>query len=88
MKLNKSDRIKYEGSIYVVAAVIWSTVYLQKTDDGCNDYDYSMEDVYRCYKDIEFVEGRIGDKLGKHLYAWALPTMRRNDIIGVRNEGR
>lgn len=70
MKLNKSDRIKYDGCIYNVIAVIWSTVYLRKTDDGCSDYNYTMDDVYRYYKDIEFVEGRIGDKLGKHLYVW------------------
>lgn len=83
MKLSRNNRISYDGFIYVVAAVIWSTVYLQKTDDGCSDYDYTMKDVYRYYKDIEFVEGRIGDKLGKHLYVWALPTMRRDDIIGL-----
>lgn len=83
MKLNKNDRISYDSSVYAVAAVIWSTVYLQKTDDGCSDYNYTMDDVYRYYKDIEFVEGRIGDKLGKHLYAWALPTVRRDGIIGL-----
>lgn len=88
MKLIKNDRISYDGSIYDVAAVIWSTVYLQKTDDGCSDFDYTMEDVYRYYKDIEIIEGRICDKSGKHMYAWALPTIGRDGIIGSENEGR
>lgn len=56
MKLNKSDRIKYDGCIYNVIAVIWSTVYLQKMDDGSDDYNYTMQDVYRCYKDIEIIK--------------------------------
>lgn len=73
MKPNRNDRIMYDGSIYAVAAVIWSTVYLQKTDDGCSDYDYTMKDVYRYYKDIEIIEGQISGKLGKHMYAWTLP---------------
>ena len=76
MKPNRNDRIMYDGSIYAVAAVIWSTVYLQKTDDGCSDYNYTMEDVYRYYKDIEIIEGQISDKLGKHMYAWTLPKGR------------
>ena len=41
--------------------MIWGTVYLQKTDNECDDYDYTMQDVYRYYKDIEFVDGRTGD---------------------------
>lgn len=69
MKLVKNDRISYDGSVYIVVAVIWSTVYLQKKDDGCTNYDYTMDEAYRCYKDIEIIEGRISDKLGKHMYA-------------------
>jgi len=61
MKLIKNDRISYDGSVYVVVAVIWGTVYLQKTDDECDDFDYTMQDVYRYYKDIEFVDSEKGD---------------------------
>ncbi len=62
MKLIKSDRISYDGCIYNVIAVIWNTVYLQKTDDRCSAYDYTMQDVYKNYRDIEFIESKIGDK--------------------------
>jgi len=61
MKLNRNNRISYDGFVYAVVAVIWGTVYLQKTDNECDDYDYTMQDVYRYYKDIEFVDGRTGD---------------------------
>lgn len=53
MKLCKNDRIRYEDCIYNVVAVIWNTVYLQKTDDG-SGYDYTMEAVQKYYHDIEF----------------------------------
>lgn len=56
MKLNKSDRIKYDDCIYNVIAVIWSTMYLQKMDDVYGEYDYMMEDVYKYYKDIEIIK--------------------------------
>lgn len=42
MKLNKNDRIKYDDSIYVVVAVIWSTVYLCAIEDGTTNYDYEI----------------------------------------------
>lgn len=76
MKLNRNNRISYDGFVYAVVAVIWGTVYLQKTDNECDDYDYTMQDVYRYYKDIEIIEGQISDKLGKHMYAWTLPKGR------------
>ena len=42
-----------------------------------------MQDVYKYYRDIKFIESKIDDEGGKHLYVWALPTMRRDDIIGI-----
>ena len=83
MKLIKTDRISYDGCIYNVIAVIWNTVYLHKTGDRCSAYDYTMQDVYKYYRDIKFIESKIDDEGGKHLYVWALPTMRRDDIIGI-----
>lgn len=53
MRLNRNDRISYNNSVYTVTAVIWNTLYLQKTDDG-SGYDYTMEEVQKYYHDIEF----------------------------------
>lgn len=58
MKLNKGDRINYDGSIYAVVAVIWSTVYLSAADDGSTDYDHEIEDIYKKYKDVEILGGK------------------------------
>jgi len=56
VKLNKGDCVKYDGCIYAVVAVIWSTVYLQKLSD-IGDYDYTMEQLYENgYKDIEIIK--------------------------------
>lgn len=59
MKLNKDDRIKYDDSIYTVAAVIWSTVYLRAVEDGTTDYDYEIDEVYKTYRDIEFLGKKV-----------------------------
>ena len=58
MKLNKGDRIKYNDSIYVVVAVIWSTVYLSAADDGSTGYDYEIEEIYKKYRDVEILGGK------------------------------
>ena len=56
MKLNKGNRIKYDDSIYIVLAVVWNTVYLQKLSD-IGDYDYTMEQLHENgYKDIEIIK--------------------------------
>lgn len=55
MKLNIGDRIKYDDSIYAVVAIIWSTVYLRTVNDDSADYDYKMQEIYKTYKDIEFL---------------------------------
>lgn len=56
MKLNKGDCIKYDDYIYTVVAVVWSTVYLQKSSD-IGDYDYKMEQLYENgFKDIEIIK--------------------------------
>ena len=60
MKLNKNDRIRYDGSIYEVVAVIMTTIYLREvsypgtTDGNC----YDMQDVQKMYRDIEIMEKR------------------------------
>lgn len=58
MKLNKDDRINYDGSIYAVVAVIWSTVYLRTVNDDSTDYDYEVNEIYKKYRDIEFLGKR------------------------------
>lgn len=56
VKLNKGDCIKYNECIYIVVAVIWSTLYLQKLSD-IGDYDYTIEQIYENgYKDIEIIK--------------------------------
>lgn len=60
MKLNKNDRVRYDGSIYEVAAVVMATLYLREVscpetfDDNC----YDMQDVQKMYRDIEILEKR------------------------------
>lgn len=56
MKLNKGDRIKYNDSIYAVAAVLFSTVYLRTAIDNSTDFDYTAKEVYKHYRDIEILE--------------------------------
>lgn len=55
MKLNMGDRIKSNGSIYTVVAVIWSTVYLRTVNDDTVDYDYEIQEVYKKYRDVEII---------------------------------
>lgn len=57
MKLNQKDRIFYDGRVYEVAAVIWSTVYLSAISEE-STYQYTIEEVYKSYRDIEFLEER------------------------------
>lgn len=59
MKLNKDDRIKYQDSIYTVVAVIWSTVYLCVVEDDTTGYDYEIKEVYKSYRDIEFLGKKV-----------------------------
>ena len=55
MKLNTGDRIQYAGGIYTVVAVIYTTIYLRAVNDDSTDYDYEMQEIYKSYKDIEFL---------------------------------
>lgn len=55
MELKKGNRIKYNDSIYSVAAVIMSTVYLTAVNDENLHYDYDISEVYKKYHDIEFL---------------------------------
>ena len=57
MKLNQKDSIFYDGHVYEVAAVIWSTVYLSAISEE-STYQYTIEEVYKSYRDIEFLEER------------------------------
>ena len=56
MKLNNGDRIKYNDSIYTVATVLFSTVYLCTAMDNSTDFDYTAKEVYKHYRDIEILE--------------------------------
>ena len=58
MKLNIGDRIYYDNSIYAVVAVIYTTVYLRAVNDDSTDYAYEINEVYKTYRDIEFLGKR------------------------------
>lgn len=55
MKLCKNDKISYNDCIYVVVAVIWNTIYIQKTNDG-GKFDYTMKELQKYYRDIEILK--------------------------------
>jgi len=56
MKLNKGDCIKYDDSIYIVLAIVWNTVYLQKANDSGKEYRFTMEHLHENgYRDIEII---------------------------------
>lgn len=68
MELKKGNRIKYDDSIYSVAAVILSTVYLTAVNDGKSHYDYDISQIYTEYRDTEFLsmpERMDNERLGK-----------------------
>lgn len=57
MKLNKNDRIKYDNLVYIIIAVVWNTVYLQKASDDGKDYDFTMEQLHEGgYRDVEILK--------------------------------
>lgn len=56
MKLNNGDRIKYNDSIYTVAAVLFSTVYLRAVSDNNSEFDYTAKEIYKYYRDMEILE--------------------------------
>ena len=53
MKLNMGDLIKYDGAIYEVVAVVWSTLYLRAVNS--DRYDYKIVNLGKLYRDIEFL---------------------------------
>lgn len=53
MKLNMGDFIKYDGAIYEVVAVVWSTLYLRAVNS--DRYDYKIDNLGKLYRDIEFL---------------------------------
>lgn len=55
MKLNKGDLVKYDNEIYKVVAVVFNTLYLQKSNDANGKYNYTMKQVYEKYHDIELI---------------------------------
>lgn len=50
MRLKRGDRILYEDSIYIVVAVVWSTVCLRDVVDDSTGYDYDISEVYKITK--------------------------------------
>lgn len=58
MKLNKNDRVRYNGFMYEVVAVVLATVYLRKLKNENNsDTCINIDDVYETYRDVEILKG-------------------------------
>ncbi len=53
MKLNMGDLIKYDGAVYEVVAVVWSTLYLRAVNS--DRYDFKIDNLGKLYRDIEFL---------------------------------
>ncbi len=49
MKIKVNDMVLYDESIYTVVAIIYATIYLRIS------YDYDISEVYKEYKDDEFL---------------------------------
>ena len=56
MKLNNGDRLKYDGSVYTVVAVLFSTVYLRLAKDEDAHFNYTANEVYKHYRDFEILK--------------------------------
>ena len=61
MKIKVNDMVLYDESIYIVVAIIYATIYLRIGYDSVS-YDYDISEVYKEYKDVEFLytqEGKV-----------------------------
>lgn len=54
MKIKVNDKVLYDKSIYTVVAIIYATIYLRISYDS-DSYDYDISEVYKDYKDVEFL---------------------------------
>lgn len=54
MKIKINDKVLYDESIYTVVAIIYATIYLRISYDS-DSYDYDISEVYKDYKDVEFL---------------------------------
>lgn len=54
MKIKVNDKVLYDESIYTVAAIIYTTIYLRISYDS-DSYDYDISEVYKKYNDVEFL---------------------------------
>ncbi len=55
MNIKVNDRILYDESIYTVVAIVYATVYMRIDYNSESNYDYDISEVYKKYKDIEFI---------------------------------
>ena len=53
MELNRGNIIKYNNILYTVVAVVFKTVYLQKSNSTKKQYDYTLEEIKDFYH-VEF----------------------------------
>ena len=60
MKIKINDKVLYYKSIYTVIAIIYATIYLRISYDSVS-YDYDISEVYKEYKDVEFLYTQEGN---------------------------
>ena len=72
MELNRGNIIKYNNTLYTVVAVVFKTVYLQKSNSTKERYDYTLDEIKEFYhveffKENKNVKSKISIKKSEHI---------------------
>lgn len=72
MELNRGNIIKYNNTLYTVVAVVFKTVYLQKSNSTKEQYDYTLDEIKEFYhveffKENKNVKSKISIKKSEHI---------------------
>ena len=72
MELNRGNIIKYNNTLYTVGAVVFKTVYLQKSNSTKERYDYTLDEIKEFYhveffKENKNVKSKISIKKSEHI---------------------
>lgn len=72
MELNRGNIIKYNNILYTVVAVVFKTVYLQKSNSTKERYDYTLDEIKEFYhveffKENKNVKSKISIKKSEHI---------------------
>lgn len=72
MELTRGNIIKYNNILYTVVAVVFKTVYLQKSNSTKERYDYTLDEIKEFYhveffKENKNVKSKISIKKSEHI---------------------